>query len=58
MCLQSGEEANEEKKGLENEIERCIQRLDRAEKLTSGLEEENVRAGLGVHTKTFRASGT
>lgn len=41
--MQSGEEANQEKQGLENEIKRCIQRLDRAEKLTSGLEEENVR---------------
>lgn len=44
-CCQSGDEANQEKKGLENEIKRCIQRLDRAEKLTSGLEEENVRPG-------------
>ncbi|CAM9257732.1 unnamed protein product, partial [Hapterophycus canaliculatus] len=43
LLMQSGEEANEEKKGLETEIERCIQRLDRAEKLTSGLEEENDR---------------
>lgn len=43
--MQSGDEANQEKKDLENEIKRCIQRLDRAEKLTSGLEEENVRLG-------------
>lgn len=41
--MQSGDEANQEKKHLEDEIKRCIQRLDRAEKLTSGLEEENVR---------------
>lgn len=45
LCCQSGDEANQEKKGLENEITRCIQRLDRAEKLTSGLEEENVGSG-------------
>lgn len=43
---QSGEEATIEKKGLENEIQRCIERLDRAEKLTSGLEEEKVRIRL------------
>lgn len=48
--MQSGDEANQEKKHLENEIKRCIQRLDRAEKLTSGLEEENVRLGGKSHT--------
>lgn len=41
--LQSGQEATNEKKDLEHEIEKCVQRLDRAEQLTSGLEEENVR---------------
>lgn len=41
--VQSGDEATSEKKDLEHEIKRCVQRLDRAEKLTSGLEEENVR---------------
>lgn len=52
-CCQSGDEANQEKEGLENEIKRCIQRLHRAEKLTSGLEEENVRSGRWMmqHTK-------
>ncbi|CAM9781524.1 unnamed protein product [Ectocarpus sp. 12 AP-2014] len=43
LLMQSGDDANQEKKGLENEVQRCIQRLDRAEKLTSGLEEENKR---------------
>ncbi|CAM9286047.1 unnamed protein product [Ectocarpus sp. 6 AP-2014] len=43
LLMQSGDDANREKIGLENEVQRCIQRLDRAEKLTSGLEEENKR---------------
>lgn len=40
--LQSEHEATNEKKALESEIKRCVQRLERSEKLTSGLEEEKV----------------
>lgn len=45
--LQSGDEATNEKKSLEDGIKRCIQRLDCAEKLTSGLDEENVSWNRG-----------
>lgn len=43
MPLQSGDEAMAEKWRLENEIKRCIARVECAEKLTSGLEEEKVQ---------------
>ncbi|CAM9197261.1 unnamed protein product [Discosporangium mesarthrocarpum] len=43
LLMQSGEEAMAEKNHLTEEIRRCVLHLERAEKLTSGLEEEKVR---------------